>query len=357
MRLVEIVLLIAALSHPRDRIRETTFAPEWRQMMCRMVFLALISAAALAAAIPASGADTGLRKEASLVITQGSGSFEMLGGRGHEQHTIRVHYHRPATFNARSPILIVLAGAGRNADRYRDSWIDASEKHGVLILSPTYEEKDYDIAAYHFGGIIKNIQMRNLQGDDPQVYRLNDEDIEFEVVDDASQWLFHDFDRLFDQVVKAVASRLTGYDIFGHSAGGQILHRLAIFYPQTKAVRLVAANSGFYTLPRLDSPLLFGVQGTVLTEDSLKKSFRKSLVVFLGELDNERETRGIHLHTPKADAQGLGRLARGHYFHDESRKLAAALDSPFNWALQVVPGVGHEQEKMAAAAAQFLYGK
>ena len=51
-------------------------------------------------------------------------------------------------------------------------------------------------------------------------------------------------------VVEDVGSREAQYDIFGHSAGGQIVHRMAIFHPDSKARRMVAANSAFYTCCR-----------------------------------------------------------------------------------------------------------
>jgi pimeloyl-ACP methyl ester carboxylesterase len=293
-------------------------------------------------------------QEAALVGS-GSGSFPMLGGRGHDQATITVYYHRPQGFDESSPILIVLPGAGRDGDEYRDSWITASEKHGVLVLSPSYPEEEYDEAAYQLAGLIENLELRNLNLDDPSVYRLADADIVFDVNDDPREWLFHDFDRLFDRVVKDVGSSQAAYDLFGHSAGGQIIQRMAIFHPDSKARRMVAANSGFYTLPRLDQPLIFGVSNTRLTTEDLERAFQAPLTLLLGALDNADEMRGTHLRTPKADEQGIGRLARGRYFFSESQKIAAALDAEFHWTVEEVPGVGHDFRRMAEAAAKLLY--
>ena len=295
-------------------------------------------------------------EEAHAFIVEGSGSFLMNAGRGHDEIAVRVYYHRPRNFSEISPVLIVLPGAGRNGDDYRDSWIEASEEYGVLVLSPSYPEKYYDVADYHLCGVIKNLELRNVETqENPQVYRMKDEDFVFDINDDSRQWLFHDFDRLFEIVVSAVGSKQLEYDMFGHSAGGQILHRLAIFHPESKANRILASNSGFYTLPRLDVALPFGIEGTRLTKQNLARAFRERLVLFLGELDDAKETRGRHLHTPKADEQGLGRLARGRTFFTESQKVAAALDADFRWTIEVVPGVGHDYAKMGAAAARFLY--
>ena len=306
-----------------------------------LAVLALIGAAAHAQ-------DTAL-------IGPGSGSFSMPGGAGHEGATITVYYHRPQRFDESSPILIVLSGAGRDGDEYRDSWIAASEKNSVLVLSPSYSEEEYDEAAYQLAGLVENLELRNLNLDDPSVYRLADEDIVFDVNDDPREWLFHDFDRLFDTVVKDVGSSQAAYDLFGHSAGGQIIHRMAIFHPDSKARRMVAANSGFYTLPRMEQPLIFGVAETRLTAEDLARAFQEPLTLLLGELDNANEMRGTHLRTPKADEQGIGRLARGRYFFSESQKIATALDAEFRWTIEEVPGVGHDFRRMAEAAARLLY--
>jgi pimeloyl-ACP methyl ester carboxylesterase len=222
-------------------------------------------------------------------------------------------------------------------------------------LSPSYPEDEYDEAAYQLAGLIENLELRNLNLDDPSVYRLADEDIVFDVNDDPKGWLFHDFDRLFDMVVKDIGSTETEYDIFGHSAGGQILQRMAIFYPDSKARRMVAANAGFYTLPRLDTPLIFGVADTRLRATDLELAFQEPLTLLLGQLDNENEMRGTQLRTPKADAQGIGRFARGQYFFSESQKIAAGLDAEFRWSIEAVPGVGHDFRRMGEAAARLLY--
>jgi pimeloyl-ACP methyl ester carboxylesterase len=289
------------------------------------------------------------------LVAQGSGSFAMQGGRGHEEATITVSYHRPRGFNETSPFLIVVSGTGRDGDEYRDAWIAASERYGVLILAPAYSEEEYDEAAYQLAGLIENLELRNLNLDDPSVYRLADEDIVFDVNDDPREWLFHDFDRLFEIVAKDVGSRETQYDIFGHSAGGQIVHRMAIFHPDSNARRMVAANSAFYTLPRIEEPLIFGVADTGLDAQDLERAFEVRLTLLLGELDNASETRGTTLSTPKADAQGIGRLARGRYFFGESEKIAAALGAEFHWTIEVVPGVGHDFRRMSEAAAKVLY--
>lgn len=291
-------------------------------------------------------------------IHAGSGNFLLEGGVGHADRLITVFYHRPASFTPDSPILIVVPGTGRNANDYRDAWIEASEAHGVLLLSPMYAEADYDFAAYHLGGVLSdlNLDASTGKGEGPNEVTLDENRFTFRVSPDPESWIFGDFDRVFETVAQAVGSSRDRYDIFGHSAGGQILHRMALFHPGSKADRILAGNSGFYTLPDPETRLPFGLEDAPLAAEDIGAAFDQPLVLFLGEEDNEAETGGTLLRSPTVDRQGTHRLARGRYFYEFGRRAAERLGVPFRWTLEVVPGVGHDFRGMSRAAAEYLYG-
>jgi len=300
--------------------------------------------------------------ESALVLNEidlktGSGAFLIDGGKEHLGRTIKVYYHMPENYTKDSNVLIVVPGAGRNGDSYRDAWIEKSEQYGVLILSPMYEETQYPFEDYHLGGVIEspNLMESVTFVENTNIARLNEEVFTCTFNPNRDEWLFNDFDRLFDLVVAATNSSQTQYDIFGHSAGGQILHRFAIFQPDSRARRIVAANPGFYTLPDFDTDIPLGLKSTPLTEEDLQQSFRKRLVVFVGALDNEQEQGGTMLRSPTVDRQGTHRLARGRFFYNFAERQAQAMRSTFNWTLEIIPNVGHDQEKMGQAAADYLY--
>lgn len=288
----------------------------------------------------------------------GSGNFQLSGGPGHEEKVFTVFYHRPESFGPRSPLLVVLPGSGRDADEYRDAWIEASEEHGVLVLSPMYLEEDYGFGAYHMGGLMYDLNLERsveyVDGSNEAI--LDEEAFRYRVNADPRQWIFDDFDRIFERVSAAVGSSRESYDLFGHSAGGQILHRLPLLRPGVRADRIVAANSGFYTLPDLDAELPFGLANTPVTREDLAASFRQRLVLFLGEEDDADESGGILLRSPSADRQGAHRLERGRHFHQTARRMADEQGHEFRWELHVVPGVGHDFHRMSGAAAEYLYG-
>lgn len=189
------------------------------------------------------------------------------------------------------------------------------------------------------------------------IAKLNEKDFTFEITENSEELIFGDFDRIFEMVKKAENLSQTKYDIFGHSAGGQILHRLAIFHPSSKANRIIAANSGFYTLPDLNTKLPFGIQNSFLKTENLKQSFNANLTLLIGELDNENETSGTLLRSESADKQGLHRLERGRYFYKKSKEAASKIGTDFNWKIEIVPNIGHNHRKMGQAAAKLLYGE
>lgn len=290
-----------------------------------------------------------------ITIKEGSGVF-LIEGRKNNKN-IKVYYHQPKNFQNNSKILLVIPGAGRNADSYRNAWIEESEKHNVLILSPMYAEKDYAFEDYHLGGVLYDLNLKDAIKTIPKTNKvvLDESLFSFKISDKRNEWIFSDFDRIFELVVKTINSNQTKYDIFGHSAGGQILHRFALFQPDSKADQILASNSGFYTIPDFTIDLPFGIKNTILTQQDLKSSFSKNLTLLIGELDNETETGGTLLRSTTVDKQGIHRLERANYFYNQAKIFAKEKGYEFNWNLKIIPNIGHNHEKMANAAAEFLY--
>jgi len=305
-----------------------------------------------------------LKRENDLTLNKinletGAGAFLIEGGQTNKNKPIKVFYHKPKNFSNSSNVLLVIPGAGRNADSYRDTWIGTSEKHGVLILSPQYSEGDYGFGDYHLGGLVKDLNLENNIEfiENTNIAKLNEEDLLFEFNENKQTWIFNDFDRIFDLVKSVLQLSTDKYDLFGHSAGGHILHRLVLFQTNSKAANIMASNASFYTLPNFENNFPFGLKNSSMDTSSLKTAFAKKLVVFLGEQDNENETGGTFLRSKTADEQGLHRLARGKHFFESAKAKAKELNTDFNWQLVVIPNVGHNQEKMGKAAAMYLHEK
>lgn len=334
-----------------------------------------------------------------IAVEAGSGSFMVKGGQAREERRITVFYHKPESFNQVSPVMMVIPGAGRNGDDYRDAWVRASERYGVLILAPSYPEQFYpEFWSYNLAGMTQEVtlDLSFAIQTNPEKRTLDDvrEELESTIgmhelvghsagheivyklvlaskagmltgVDihgtssvanrNPQNWIFEDFDRIFDAVKVELGLAAETYDLFGHSAGGQILHRLAIFHPNSKADQILAANSGWYAVPTFEQEFPYGLNGSGMAEDQLEAAFGSHLVVFLGEEDDADETRGSLRRTPEADRQGTHRLARGKSFYTQAREAAAARGLDFEWQIEVIPGIGHDYKRMSAAAAKYLY--
>jgi len=277
-------------------------------------------------------------------ILEGSGNFIIEGGEGHKEKTIRVFYHRPSKLNSNSKVLLVIPGAGRNGNNYRDAWVNAAEKYNVLVLSPQYSEKHYpQFWNYNLAGMLVDVKIN----------KERTAMVDFKINDNPKDWLYDDFDRMFDLVKTEIQLSTEDYDMFGHSAGGQLLHRLAIFKPSSKANRILSSNSGWYTVPTPSEDFPVGLKNSSSSIEQI--DFSTNLILFLGEKDDANETRGDLRHTPELDKQGLYRLARGKYFYQTSKKIADSVDKAFSWKLEIVPGIGHDFEEMSKAAADYLY--
>ena len=281
-----------------------------------------------------------------IAIETGSGSFVIAGGKEHPDKKIEVYYHKPMAFNSDTQVLFVIPGAGRNGWSYRDAWKEASEQYNLLILSPNYSEQDYpEFWSYNLAGMISDVVINE------QRTAINS----YQIVHNEDAWIYSDFDRIFDEVVNTLSLQAKTYDMFGHSAGGQVLHRFALFNPTNKANRILAGNSGWYTVPDCSQDFPYGLKQAPIADESLAKSFRQKLTVFLGEKDDQNETRGHLVRNDVIDKQGTYRLARGKYFYQKAKQYAEDKGSDFNWKITVVPGVGHNYRAMSEAAADYLY--
>lgn len=292
----------------------------------------------------------------NIELHRGSGSFLVSDGRDSTK-MIQVHYHMPKNFTADSKILMVIPGAGRNADDYRDAWITNSEKYNVLVLSPSFPDQDYNFEAYHLGGLIQSSNLMDnvtyINGTNKAT--LDEQNYHYKIKHNPDQWIYPQFDRIFELVKSELESNREKYDLFGHSAGGHILHRMGIFYSSNKMNRILASNASFYTLPSLEYKYPFGISNLTELNIDLKHAFQKDLVVFLGEEDNHKETRGTFLISESANQQGAHRLERGRFFFQTSEEIASDMDLEFNWQIVTIPGIGHNYREMSKAAAKYLY--
>lgn len=251
---------------------------------------------------------------------------------------IRVFYHIPANATSLTPILFVFHGSDRNAKYSRDQMIAQADKLGFIIIAPEFSEALYPTADnYNLGGLF-------VDGDNPSSTTLNAESI----------WTYSVVEPIFEFMKINIGSSLPTFDVFGHSAGGQFVHRFLLFKPLAKINRLVTASSGWYTMfdNTIDFP--YGTKKSPAEGANYNNLFNKKVFVLVGENDVDPNSFDLR-HNEIVDKQGLNRLERAQYFYTKSREAATKSAGAFNWKYYPLKGAGHDFIATSSAAATFLY--
>lgn len=299
--------------------------------MGNKIFKALTAVAAAAAAVwllPKR------KKEMAVRPVPAGESMSCIRERtGVNQDALCLYYYRPGRWTEKDAVFIAFHGFGRNGAEYCKALRKLAEKRNMLIVCPELTERKYPGAEwYQEGGIM-----------DTDGHVREKEKRTFSVV---------------DRIVEEVKNRTqaTGKVIlFGHSAGGQFVHRWALLGGKKVVDVIAVANSGWFTMPDRDIDYPYGIKNVGVTDKELAEAFAKPVILFMGEKDVERKPP--FRDTPEADVQGMNRMERcTNYFH-QCRAKAEELQVPFRWKLETVEGVAHQGVKMAEGAMSYILGK
>ena len=265
-------------------------------------------------------------------IPEAAGSFKFVDTHGNAERPITVWTYRPEGFVPGGRVVFVMHGQGRDGKRYRDAWVEFAKQQKFLLLTPEFSNVDYPSDAMYQQGYI--------QAFDGSIRAKE-------------KWSLLAIEHLFDYVVQENSLLAKRYTIYGHSGGGQFVHRLVLLHPKARIELAVAANPGWYTMSDLETEYPYGLKGTPTDLLRLKAAFATPLVILLGENDTDPKHPQLR-RTRDAMVQGATRFERGHHFFEQAKKLADKTGSDFKWQMETVPHVGHTNTGMAAAAARIV---
>lgn len=261
-------------------------------------------------------------------VAEGSSQIAFSDWAGPE---LPVYLHRPSESGADSPIVFVMHGVNRDGGRYRDEWRELAEQHGFVVAVPNFGREDFPTtASYNMGNIFDgegNVRPRE-------------------------QWSFAAIEPLFDALVCGLDGRQRDYALYGHSAGGQFVHRYVAFAQAPRLRVAVAANSGWYTMPD-GSDFPYGWGGAAMGLVDPAAALSRPLTILLGTEDTDRNDPNLRRNAA-ADRQGPNRLARGETFFATGRASAETAKSSFEWRIAYAPGIAHSNAGMAAFALPIL---
>lgn len=244
---------------------------------------------------------------------------------------VTVHYYKARSAGTDAKVMMVIHGAERQGSRMRDNWIPFAEKNKLIVLAPEFDEARFSSRLFNMGGIESR---------------------------DRSQWSFQLIEHLFDFVRAEAGLSTPDYLLFGHSAGGQFVHRFMLLGEAPRVSVAVAANAGSYTMPvypgLMEDRFPYALDEGIVSPDRLRQIFARRLIVLLGENDTQTDAASLP-RARQATVQGANRFERGNNFFAQATVQAQKLATPLAWERVTVPGVGHDSRRMSQAAARILF--
>jgi hypothetical protein len=238
----------------------------------------------------------------------------------------------PPTLSSATKIVVVMAGQQRDADAYLDSWIEWASRNDYIALAPQFDEVHWPGSrGYMLGNVFKGED--GAGGETPE-----------------SQWSFTVVEGIHQTVRNGFGISDKLYDLFGHSAGAQFVHRFLLFKPNASVRNAIAANAGWYTVPDRGIRFSYGLKHPLLplTQRDLISWTDKNLIILRGTADVNSD-HNLRV-TPEANAQGKNRYERAAYMIEKAR----AVNAHTRWELIDVPGADHDQKKMAPTAQELF---
>lgn len=252
---------------------------------------------------------------------------------GDPTRLITLHCYRAPGHRPENPVVFIQHGMGRNGDEYRDYWVPAADRHGLLLVAPTFGLADWPTAAEYNNGMPLDAAGRKRPRD---------------------AWAFASLPRILAALRAAGVTSRAQAHLFGHSAGSQFVHRLLSTQPPGPFAPVVVANAGWYTLPTLDRPYPEGLGGLGLTRADLVALLAFPLLILAGEGDTATAGPSLPMQV-EAMQQGPHRFARAKHYLAFARAEAAQLGIDCAWRLQQVPLIGHDGAAMSRVAASLWF--
>jgi poly(3-hydroxybutyrate) depolymerase len=242
-----------------------------------------------------------------------------------------IFYHLPETVDKNTKILFIIHGNTRNADDYLKSWKKLTNGKNVALFAPQFSRNSFIS--------FNTLQMSTSNG----VIRT-----------DTSLYLNDSIDTLFEHIKSKFNLKPHRYDIYGHSAGAQFVHRYLLMSEDPKVNIAVAANAGWYTfLNGANFP--YGIKNPpiMLSDSNVKNFLNTKLHILIGS--NDIDVDSSVNKSDGAQRQGLNRLQRAKNFFDYTSQIVKQNDLAFSWRYQLVPGAPHSNKVMSRAAVLIFF--
>tara|TARA_B000000475_G_scaffold269569_2_gene263765 strand:+ start:98 stop:1135 length:1038 start_codon:yes stop_codon:yes gene_type:complete len=245
---------------------------------------------------------------------------------------INIYTYLPVEGATDLPLIFVMHGNSRNVVNNCGYWGESARKYKFIVVCPEFNEADFPGSANYQNGMM-------LTGDQ---------------FADSTKWTYNLIEEIFSYLKQNNVTTYDEFGIYGYSAGGQFVHRYALFTEPRRASLIIAGGSGWYTLPNYSEDFPYGLNNSPFNKENLSKKLQLPLIVMVGENDTNPNDSDLRK-TVQAMRQGEHRYARAKYFYRSAAIKAADLGVNFNWTFTSIPDVGHSSESIAPHAAEIFF--
>ena len=267
-----------------------------------------------------------------------TGSYNFTDNEPNKDKNNEVYYKVPEISTENSPILIVLAGAGRNAEDLRNEFVEHSNLKGFIVVVPEFLDQFFS------GSDGYNLNNMFADGDNPSSATQNPK----------TEWTSSCIDPIFTYFKSLISNQSESFDVLGFSAGSQLVQRFLIFDSEANFNRIVLASAGWYNMPNDTVNFPYGLNLSGVETINKAAFFSKETYIIVGQNDTDPNSFNLR-HTAEADLQGNTRFERAQYFYEQCRKLALTGNFQFNWQYKSINGAGHESAPITSYTAGLLY--
>ena len=244
---------------------------------------------------------------------------------------------KPGKVNKATRLVVVMHGRKRNAEEYRDQWIEAAKDLNLLVVVPEFSEKNFsEVWGFNYGNVMS-------PESEPIEKKLH---------------AFSSISPLANEAIEKFKLKSNNWGIYGHGAGAHFVHRYVLHQPEANHTLAIAANLGWY-LSMTDQQWPFGLTNSGIEDAQLKQAFSKYFLLMLGKADTSTKPNSPYAkeHWDSISLQGEHRLARGRNFFKSAVEKSKEVDQFFKWGMVEVPtekGHGNTEQMVPYAAEMFF---
>lgn len=266
------------------------------------------------------------------VWPSGEGCFRYNMPSGEVSDTLDVFYYIPDAYDRTSmPVVVGFHGNDRDCSYWIETWKEYADKKGFMFFIPWFTHDSFPTRRYQEVGV-KDESGYIL----PARYRTS------ALVDS-----------LLCHILRYSGTTDKKVTIYGHSAGGQFVHRFMLLDDSPFVKKAIIGNPGWFTFPDIEENYSYGIKDLQCAGNiPVRNMLGKNIILQLAEGDTIRES--FLRKTPEADRQGRNRLERGNRYFETIKSVADENHWDFNWRRVYVPNVGHDAVAMSRHAAEHL---